>query len=167
MLRTIKENNNTYILLNNTIKIDIDQAYIITSLKNAKPEHFIFNTEDKLWYYKNYKNTKKLIDIFYSDDKIKEISFKNDNINDYRYDNLVIVSKINNIFKDPIGVEVLLRGDFITITEGKYAKQSRNMYWKVKDNNKIYFMIHLKDELYTKISEDNISKVLEYKKLLD
>jgi hypothetical protein len=166
MLRTIKDTNDTYILLNNIVKIDIDQAFAIKELKNAQPENFFFDEKNKLWYYKNYKTNNKLIDIFYPEEKVKEVIFKNDDVNDYRNNNLKLISKINNnIFKEPSNVEILLKGNFITITEGKYAKQTRNMYWQVKDKDQSYYMIHLKDDLYTKISNKDINKVLSYKNI--
>ena len=35
------------------------------------------------------------------------------------------------------------------------------MYWKVKDNNnQIYYLMHIKDNTYTKISISDIDKVI-------
>ena len=38
------------------------------------------------------------------------------------------------------------------------------MYWKVKDkDNNTYYMIHIKDDIYTKISKRDINKILNFK----
>lgn len=64
-------------------------------------------------------------------------------------------------FKTPQNCEILTLGTPLLISKGHYAGQYRNMYWKVKNNNKVYYLIHIKDEIYTKISESDIDKVLK------
>ena len=64
------------------------------------------------------------------------------------------------IFKEPINIKIIKKGDYITITQGRCAKQSRNMYWQVQDDkNDIYYMIHITDDIYTKVSNEDIEKV--------
>jgi hypothetical protein len=39
------------------------------------------------------------------------------------------------------------------------------MYWKVKDNDEIYYLMHIKEGVYTKISKRDINKILYYKSI--
>jgi hypothetical protein len=150
-----------YYLINNNIKITYDQLLILSKLKNIKSENFIFNDENNLWYYKNYKSNKSLIELFYPDKKILDIKFKNNNYNDYINIEIILNLKYSNSFIDPENCEILNIGTTYLITEGKCAGEYRNMYWKVKDNNNnIYYIMNIKNNIYTKISCDDIEKVL-------
>ena len=147
----------------NIIKLDTKQCCIITKLKKCNKEDFIFNNEDNLWYYKNYKSTSKLIELLFPDKKIIEIKFLNNNINDYRTKNIELKLDLNytNIFDAPKEYQILDYGTSYYITSGRYAKQYRNMYWKVKDlNNDLYYLMHITEDIYTKIAIDDLNKVL-------
>ena len=160
-MEVIEFGNKNHCLLLGKVKIDIGQSAIITRLKNCKVENFIFDETDNLWYYKNYKSVKKLIDILYPDNKHCEFEFIND-INDYRHKNIKF--KVQNNYSDefppPEGYIILDYGTPYKIVGGRYNGQYRNMYWKVKDNNQVYYLMHIKDTTYTKISIDDINKVI-------
>lgn len=163
-MRVINDNISPYILLIDKIKIDIEIAQIISRLKKLNIDNFKFNEIDNLWYYYNYKSNSRLIDILISNKKILKIKFINDDYNDYRFFNLEIQydNKYNyDSFKLPDNYELLKEGTPSYIKEGKCAKQYRNMYWKVKElNEDIYYIMHIKDNLYTKISNNDIEKIL-------
>lgn len=159
--------NQDYILINDIIKVDINQYNILLRLKNFSKDNLEFNKSDKLWYYNKYKIKEDLINILFKNNNITRIKFINKDINDYRADNikLIIDNKYTDKFNPPIGYDIIENGKSVLITEGKYANQYRNMYWKVKDNDLSYYMIHIKDDIYTKVSIDDINKVLLFKNI--
>ena len=153
------------IYVNDIIKVDINQSYILLRLKNFSKDNFEFNESEKLWYYNKYKSKERLINILFADKKFTDIKFKNNDYNDYRLENIdFIEDKFENKFNAPENYEIVKTGTSHLIKEGKYANQYRNMYWKVKDkDNNIYYIIHIKDNIYTKISKRDINKVLNFK----
>ena len=160
---SVSENN---ILVNDIIKVDINQSYILSRLKNFSKDKFEYNESDKLWYYNKYKSKERLIDLLFSDKKFIDFKFKNNDYNDYRLENInfIIDDKFENKFNSPDNYEILKNGDSHLIKEGACAGEYRNMYWKVKDeDNNTYYMIHIKDNIYTKISKRDINKVLNFK----
>lgn len=161
MLKTVKTETTETTFLNNIIKIDTYEAYMIGKLKNNKPENYSFNDKDKLWYYQNYKNKQRLIDIFFPDEKIIDIKFRNNDYNDYRESNLVLIKDTRFIdkFKEPDNVKIIKKGTSAKIVEGKFAGQYRNMYWEIESKNN-YIIMHIKDDIYTKFSAESINKVL-------
>lgn len=154
------------IYVNDIIKIDINQSYILSRLKNFSKDKFEYNESDKLWYYNKYKSKERLIDLLFSDKKFIDFKFKNNDYNDYRLENInfIIDDKFENKFNSPDNYEILKNGDSHLIKEGACAGEYRNMYWKVKDkDDNTYYMIHIKDNIYTKISKRDINKVLNFK----
>lgn len=154
------------IYVNDIIKIDINQSYILSRIKNFSKDNFEFNESEKLWYYNKYKSKERLIDLLVPDKKFTDIKFKNNDYNDYRLENIdfIIDDKFENKFNAPENYEILKDGTSHLIKEGKYANQYRNMYWKVKDkDDNTYYIIHIKDNIYTKISKRDINKVLNFK----
>jgi hypothetical protein len=65
----------------------------------------------------------------------------------------------NNNFK------VLEEGSPLTIKLGRYSGETRNMYWKVKDKKtkETFYIMHIIDDTFTKISLEDIDKVLTFK----
>jgi hypothetical protein len=61
--------------------------------------------------------------------------------------------------------KVLEEGTPLTIKLGRYSGETRNMYWKVKDTitKNTFYLIHIVDDTFTKISVDDINKVLNFK----
>jgi len=163
-MEIIKFINDKCILVNQ-IKIDNDHSLIISRLKNCKFENFNFDLIDNLWYYQNYKLKTRLFDILYPNNKNNTFIFLNNNSNDYRKQNIKIDTphKYLDIFPEPKNYTILEYGSPYKIIAGKYSGQYRNMYWKVKNNNLIYYLMHIKDDIYTKISLDDIDKVLYFK----
>ena len=163
-MEIIKFINDKCILVNQ-IKIDNDHSLIISRLKNCKFENFNFDLIDNLWYYQNYKLKSRLFDILYPNNKNNTFIFLNNNSNDYRKQNIKINTphKYLDIFPEPKNYTILEYGSPYKIIAGKYSGQYRNMYWKVKNNNLIYYLMHIKDDIYTKISLDDIDKVLYFK----
>ena len=163
-MEIIKFINDKCILVNQ-IKIDNDHSLIISRLKNCKFENFNFDLIDNLWYYQNYKLKTRLFDILYPNNKNNTFIFLNNNSNDYRKQNIKINTphKYLDIFPEPKNYTILEYGSPYKIIAGKYSGQYRNMYWKVKNNNLIYYLMHIKDDIYTKISLDDIDKVLYFK----
>jgi hypothetical protein len=159
--------NQDYILINDIIKVDINQYNILLRLKNFSKDNLGFNKSDKLWYYNKYKTKEDLINILFKNDNVTRFKFINKDINDYRTTNIKIIidDKYKDKFNPPNNYEILENGKSILITEGKYANQYRNMYWKVKDNDLSYYMIHIKDDIYTKVSINDINKVLLFKNI--
>jgi len=154
------------IYVNDIIKIDINQSYILSRIKNFSKDNFEFNDSEKLWYYNKYKSKERLINILFVDKKFTDIKFKNSNYNDYIPENIdfIIEDKFENKFNAPENYEILKNGTSHLIKEGACAGEYRNMYWKVKDkDDNTYYMIHIKDNIYTKISKRDINKVLNFK----
>lgn len=167
MTLTFEKSKNCY-LINNKIIIDVEESLKINKLKNLNNTSFTFDEDKLIWIYNNYKSKTPLIKILFPDDKIKSFEFKNGDINDYRQDNLLIKydERFNDDFKQPVDYTILYEGTAHKITEGKFAGQYRNMYWKVQDRNKnTYYMMHIKDDIYTKISKRDLNKVLDYESI--
>lgn len=163
LIRSVK--NKDYGLLVDKVKINMEQGYIVSRLKNAVYENFYFNETDKLWYFKNYKKDERLIDILFPDKKIIDIGFKNNDFNDYLPENLIVNldPKYENNFMEPQNCDIIEEGTPVLIKEGSCAGEYRNMYWKIKDNeDNTYYLMHIKDDLYTKISKRDINKVLTF-----
>lgn len=161
MIKSQIINGLNVITLNGIIKIDT-QLSAITNLKSKKTETLTFNEEDKLWYYQGYKTKSRLIDILYPDEKIIKVEFKNNDVNDYRQNNLILTKdeRFKDEFPTPENITIVNHGTSIQIKEGKFASQYRNMYWEVK-SKKNYIIMHIKNDIYTKISKEDINKILD------
>jgi hypothetical protein len=166
MLMSVKFlKSENYCLVNDKIILDVQDGLNINKLKNLNKDSFFFDEENEIWIYRNYKSNIPLIKLLYPEEKIKGIDFKNDNINDYRRDNLVLTldERFINQFNPPKGYEILESGESYKVTEGKFAGQYRNMYWKVKDSDSnTFYIMHIKDDIYTKFSKRDIKKVLDF-----
>jgi hypothetical protein len=142
-----------YYLINNKIKVD--PKYFLKIINKRNFDDFI-KLQDNLWYYKHLS----LIEILFDIKDYKKIKFINDDSDDYRIDNIKII--FNNKFVKPSNVEIIEEGTPKIINEGKCAGQHRNMYWKVKDfHNNEYYIMHIYNDLYSKISIEDINKVLK------
>lgn len=152
-----------YYEINNIIKIDVESALIIGKLKNNKSKDCLVLV-DNIWYYNNYKTKTKLIDIIFFNENITSFKCLNNDINDYRRENIELEcdSRYYDSFEVPPNVTILLRGESHKVVQGRFAEQYRNMYWKVKDNDKTYYMMHIINDIYTKISKRDIKKVLNF-----
>ena len=156
--------NKNYSLLKNIIKIDNNKLPLILNLRSLTLNSLIFDKNINLWMYKN----NKLINILYPEQHIINIEFKNSNINDYREKNIIFTydNRFLDTFILPEEYELIETGTSILINTGRYAQQYRNMYWKVKDkNNDIYYLMHIEKNKYTKISIEDIDKILNFKGL--
>ncbi len=75
----------------------------------------------------------------------------------------------NNFTSEMNNLTVLEEGTPLTIKLGHYSGETRNMYWKVKDKKtkETYYIMNVmgenKNELFTKISLEDIDKVLNFK----
>jgi hypothetical protein len=75
----------------------------------------------------------------------------------------------NNFTSEMNNLTILEEGTPLTIKLGHYSGETRNMYWKVKDRKtkEIYYIMTImgenKEELFTKISLEDIDKVLNFK----
>jgi hypothetical protein len=153
--------NENYFLLNKIIKIDLKNSMIIGRLKKFNDnDSLIYDYEKNLWVYKCYKSSTSLIEILYPNKKIISVNFLNLDHNDYREQNLLITEKIIEKINPPSNYKILSEGEPYHIKEGKFAGQFRNMYWKIEDNNITYYLMHIKDDIFTKISKRDIKKVL-------
>jgi len=115
LIKSVK--NKDYGLLVDNVKINMEQGYIISRLKNVNYEKFYLNDTDKMWYFKNYKKDIKLIDILYPDKNILEIQFKNNDYNNYLPDNLIIKldPKFENSFIEPPNYQILEEGKLLVV----------------------------------------------------
>jgi hypothetical protein len=151
--------NTNYCLVNEKLKISISSALILARLKNIKSENFIFDDTSQLWYYQNYKTKTKIFDLIIDGD-INEIKILNNDIDDYRLENLNIIYK-EWILNPPEGFKILQKGEPTLITEGAFAGEKRNMYWKVEKNNEKFYIMIIKENVYTKFSIKDLNKVLD------
>ncbi len=143
-------------IVNNKIKIDAEYFSNLAGIRNIKK---IIKSEDNLYYYKN----KSLIELLFNIVDYKEIKFKNNDTDDYRFNNLEIILNEPILINPPEGVEILETYDTKIITGGARHGQERNMYWKVKDNkNKEFYIMHIKDDIYTKFSIKDKDKVFNF-----
>ena len=163
IIKFIESNN--YAILIDKIKIDLEKSIPLVRLKKYRASNFRFNEDNNLWYFNNFKTDRKLINIIFPDKENYEIKFINNDYNDYRSSNIIFTENIKFIdnFVDPPGYEILEKYDSHLIKEGACAGEYRNMYWKVKKDNLTYYLMHIKDNLYTKISKRDIKKVLFFK----
>ncbi len=126
-------------------------------------ELLTFNSNNNLWYY----NNKKLIKLLYPNREITNIKFKNNDYNDYRRENLIVKFKENNI-KLPSNYKIIQEFEPHLIEKGRHSGESKNKYWLVSENsddNKFYIM-HIKDEIFTKFSCESLDKILNYKSII-
>ena len=143
-------------LINDLIKIDSEYVDKIINKRNIEN---LIKQEDNLYYYKN----KSLIELLFDINNYQEIIFKNNNTDDYRFNNLII--KLNDTFKfkEPDNVTILENGKSKLITIGAHANEERNYYWKVRDNqNNEYYIMHINDNIYTKFSIQDKQKILDF-----
>lgn len=140
-------------LLNKKIKLDSEYVENLVGKRNLDD---LIKLEDNLYYYKN----KSLIEILFDLSDYKKIKFINNDTDDYRFSNIEII--FNNKFNKPQNVKILEEGIPKIITEGKCSGQYRNMYWKVEDSNNKYYIMHIYGDLYSKISINDIDKVLNF-----
>lgn len=163
-MKIMYDENNKYYLLNDIIIIDIESSILCCKLKNKSNN--CLKLVNNIWYYNNYKTCTKLVEILFPEKKI--ISFKciNNNINDYRKENIEFKydNKFYDNFKEPTDYIIIAKGTSHQILYGKFSGQYRNMYWEVKDkNNEIYFIMHITNNIYTKFSKKDHDKVINYK----
>jgi hypothetical protein len=153
---------NQYYLINNIIKIDVEDSLLINNLKNKN--NGCLNFVDDKWIYNNYKNKIKLIDILFPDEKIVSYKFINNDYNDYRRENIELEcdSRYYDSFDDPPEYNIINKGVSHKVNHGKFSGQYRNMYWKVELNNETFYLMHIMNDIYTKISKRDIKKVLNY-----
>ena len=143
-------------IVNNKIKIDAEYFSNLAGLRNIKN---LIKLEDNLYYYKG----KTLFELLFNIIDYKEIKFKNNDSDDYRFNNLEIILNKPKEIKPPEGLEILKTYDTKIITGGARYGQERNMYWKVKDNkNNKFYIMHIKDDLYTKFSIQDKNKVFNF-----
>jgi hypothetical protein len=143
--------------LHKTILIDNKSIQNIINLQTLY-DFNNFELKRNIWYVKNVKLHKLL----FTNISYDYIEFKNENKNDFRLKNIDF--KFYNI-EEPSNVEILEKGEYIKLNEGKYSGQIRNMYWKVKDNNNdIYYLMSCKDTdkntTYFKFDTNSLEKVL-------
>lgn len=142
--------------LNKNIKIDSEYVENLVGKRNLED---LIKLEDNLYYYKS----KSLIEILFNISDYKEIKFKNNNTDDYRFNNLQIKLNESTKFKEPQNVTILENGTSKLITSGAQAGKERNMYWKVKDNqNNEYYIMHINENTFTNFSIKSLGKVLNY-----
>jgi hypothetical protein len=143
-------------LLNKKIKLDSEYIENLVGKRNLED---LIKLEDNLYYYKN----KSLIEILYNISNYKEINFKNNDTDDYRFNNLEIKLNEPPNFIDPPNVTILKKGTPKLITSGAYAGQYRNMYWKIRDNQNIeYYIMHINDDIFAKFSIQDKHRVFNF-----
>ena len=150
-----------YYLLNNIVKIDSEGILKISSLKNKSND--CLKLIDGIWHHTNYKNPISLITILFPEIKILSFKCINGDLNDYQKNNIEFIydDRYYDNFKEPDFV-IIKYGTSHKITHGKFSEQYRNMYWKVVDEDKTYYVMHISNDIYTKISKSDIKKVLNY-----
>ena len=143
--------------LHNLILIDNTSIPNIVNLK-ALYDFNNFEIKNDIWYVKSVK----LHNLLFSDKEYDYIKFKNNNTADFRLNNIEF--KQYSI-DEPKNVQIIEKGSYLKLNEGKYSGQIRNMYWKVKDNNDdIYYLMSCKDTnkntTYFKFDTNSLDKVL-------
>lgn len=142
--------------LHNLILIDNTSIPNIVNLK-ALYDFNNFELKNDIWYVKNVK----LHNLLFSDKEYDYIKFKNNNTADFRLNNIEF--KQYSI-DEPKNVQIIEKGSYLKLHEGKYSGQIRNMYWKVKDNNDIYYLMSCKntnkETTYFKFDVNSLDKVL-------
>jgi hypothetical protein len=143
-------------IVNKLIKVDSEYIDKIINKRNIDN---LIKLEDNLYYYKS----KSLIELLFGISDYKEIKFKNNNTDDYRFDNLEIILNDQIKFNEPLDVTILEYGTPKLITAGSRAGKERNMYWKVKDSqNNEYYIMHINDDTFTNFSIDSLDIILNF-----
>ena len=142
--------------LHNLILIDNMSIPNIINLK-ALYDFNNFELKNDIWYVKNVK----LHNILFSDKNYGYIEFINNNKTDFRLNNIEFK---DYSIEEPNNVQIIEKGNYLKLSEGKYSGQIRNMYWKVKDNNNIFYLMSCKDTdkktTYFKFDVNSLEKVL-------
>jgi hypothetical protein len=63
--------------------------------------------------------------------------------------------------KFPKGIKIISSGEPFQIAEGPSAGEKRNMYWKVEENENIFYLMEIENRnVFTKFSTEDLDKVL-------
>ena len=81
---------NNYCLVNSSIIVSVEDGLHLNKLKNLNENSFIYDSENEVWIYNNYKSSIPLVKLLYPEEKITSIDFKNNDVNDYRRENLIL-----------------------------------------------------------------------------
>jgi hypothetical protein len=149
-------NGKNFINYYDRFKVDMDKMTILATIRSQ--ENVVFNNVENLWY----NGKKSIIDMLFDFKDYDKINFINCDVNDYRFENILVIYKKCD-FPIPKNVLILENGEPKYINTGVHAGKYRNMYWKVKENENIYYIMHIKDDIYTKYSVDDNDKVLGVK----
>ena len=136
--------------LNSSIKIYIP--------KYSPPKWFVDDNQFIYTHDTNYNKSYLLELIFGYSFKQYYYKFKDSNIFNYTKNNLHISPKVRNNL--PNNVEILEEYMGHTKSKGKCANMMKNPYWKVKENDEIYFIMYCDTNAYTKFSLESINKIM-------
>ena len=144
--------------INDLLNNNSDSSYII---------RWKLDENDYPYYINQNRKTIYLIDKIMKKECQGNINFLDGNKYNYQKSNLqlVILEDEVNDLEEPKDVEILEPGNFVTIANGKFSNQKRNMYWKVSNNDDIFYMMSCRNTdkkiSFIKFSIDSLQKVLD------
>jgi hypothetical protein len=143
------------------IYIDNDRIDSLTQKCDIKrKDDWTVDKKTNLWMAHSNRGTKRyLLQLLYPEFNTKKVVFKNENINDYRRENIKFIVKKVLVpeFIEPDNI--LQYGDPVMIDAGKYAGHWRNMYWLVECDETKYYIMDVEGGKF-KFNVDDLQKVL-------
>ncbi len=137
-----------------TLKLDND----IKSQINI--ELLSYNEAKQLWYY----NNEPLIKLLYPNKKIVSIKFINKDYNDYKKINLKVGFKDTIILPDKY--KIIKEFEPHLISNGRHSGEYKNKYWLVEENEEQFYIMYIKDNIFTKFSCESLNKIIKYESVI-
>lgn len=156
------ETNSMIVEINKKVKLLLNPKDLVhihfTKSKHTIPKWFV--DEDRFIYTPDTNYNKiYLLEIIYGY-SIKDYHyfFKDENMFNYKSDNIITHSKLGD--KIPEGIKIIEEYDGHIKSKGKSANKFKNTYWRVRENDEVYYLMYCDTNAFTKISIDCIDKVL-------
>ena len=122
----------------------------------------------KVNVYPSYKYNNKditLLEFIFKFNREENIYyFKNSNNCDLRKENVLCYPKIYSNIMNTYTIVDFIQGHYSTV--GQSAYKIKNCLWKIKENEKLYYLMYCEKETLCKLSEESYNKVTEYEKTI-
>jgi len=156
------ETKSMVVEINDNTKLYLDPEYLekihFSKSKYSSPKWFVDDNQFIYTHDTNY-NKSYLLELIYGYSfKQYYYTFNDMNIFNYTKKNVHISPKVRDNL--PNNVEILEEYIGHAKSKGKCAGMMKNPYWKVKDNDEIYYIMYCDTNAYTKFSLESINKIM-------
>jgi len=132
------------------------------SIINFDKNFIYYNPNEKIYpyYLRHNQKISYLEHLFKYDSSNIDYIFKNNNIFDLRRDNIEIYHHYHNIIKSKYDIIEYKSGHYSEI--GKDAYIMKNPIWKIKENDKEYWLMYCETNTIIKLCEKSYNIILKY-----